>query len=186
MPYKLIHFSPGLVELEVSGHIDVEDVTAMRNEGETALRHATEPFDAIVDATGFSGLNPLALTQLRELPTPPTLRAVAVVLRGWQLLASKALPRIEGLAFVGSVAEARAALPELAPLKLDRSEQTVTQAPPAAEPLPQLRRLPARPLPAAHRRPPGQADGGVAAAVLRGLARQINRVSQRLDQLRNW
>ena len=30
-------------------------------------------------------------------PTPPTLRAVAVVLKGWQLLASKALPRIDGL-----------------------------------------------------------------------------------------
>jgi hypothetical protein len=184
MPYKLIHFSPGLVELEVTGHIGSEDVAAMRAEGETALRHATEPFDAIVDATGFTGLNPLALAELRELPTPPTLRAVAVVLKGWQLLASKALPRIEGMAFVGSVAEARATLPELSPLKLDRGEQTVAQAPPTDAPLPQLRRLPARPLPAAHRWPAAHNDG--AGSLLRGLAGRLNQVARQLEQLRNW
>lgn len=184
MPYRLIHFSPGLVEVEISGHIDLDDVAGMRDEGELMLRHAVEPFDAIVDATAFTGLNPLALTQLRELPLPPNLRAVAVMLRGWQLLASKALPRIEGLAFVGSFDEARTTLPGLPALAIERQPQPAPE--PLNDPLPQLRRLPPRPLPPAHRLPhPGNGQGLVGAA-LREMTGQMHRIAQQLEQLRNW
>lgn len=192
MPYRLTHFSPGLVQVEVTGHIETGDVEAMREEGELALRHIVDPFDAIIDATGFTGLNPLALAQLRSLPLPPQVRAVAVVLGGWQLLASKALPRIDGLVFVGSVEDAHAALVDAPPLALTRAggvaspeaarpdAQPVEPQPPA-EPLPQIRRLPTRPLPAAHR---ATASGeGITGGILRSLAVGMNAVSERLERL---
>jgi hypothetical protein len=207
MPYRLVEFAPGLVQVEVCGHIETDDVDAIRDEGELMLRHVVEPFDAIVDATGFTGLNPLALAGLQALPLPPQLRSVAVVLSGWQRLAARALPRVEGLAFVGSVEEARRVLPSMAPLAVGRAEPVAAEAPlpepapvavaasapepaaapaPAPEPLPQLRRLPTRPLPPAHRRPAARPASGLAGSMLRGLAGQMNRVSRRLEQLRDW
>lgn len=226
MPYRLIHFSPGLVQIEVSGHIETADVEMMLDEGELMLRHVVEPFDTIVDATHFTGLNPLALTRLRALPLPPQLNAVAVILGGWQLLASKALPRIDGLHFVGSLEAAhealaespalaapRAELPEAAPQERAVGEQAEAapreravgepaEAAPqeravgepaaaagadAVEAPPQVRRLPSRPLPEAHRRPAATGPvGGIAGSVLRGLTRQLNFVSKRIERLQDW
>lgn len=148
MPYRLIHFSPGLVEVEVSGYIDLDEVNALRTESEIMRRHLVEPFDAVVDATEFTGLNPLVLPQLRELPVPAELRAVAVVLAGWLLVASRALPGVDGLIFAESTAEARAALAEAPPLAIDRSPAIAL----AFGAPPQIRRVAAPPLPPYHRR----------------------------------
>jgi hypothetical protein len=188
MPYRLVAFRAGLVQVAVTGHIETDDIVAIREEGELMLRHIVEPFDTIVDATEFTGLNPMALAELRSLPIPPHVRAVAVILGGWQLLASKALPSIDGLVFVGSVEEAHIALAETPALALPRAEMSGAPTPAAADdPLPQVRRLPTRPLPAAHRpaphRPTSHQRAERRGGLLSGLTGQISRLSRGLERL---
>lgn len=150
MPYRLTHFSPGRVRLEVTGHIDFADVEAMREESALSQRHLVEPFDAVIDASAVTGVNPLALLEMRGLPMPRQLRAVAVILGGVQLLAAKVIPSVDGLFFVGSLEEAEEALVDAPPLDLPRDEGPASSVDDAA-PLPRVRRLPTGPLPAAHR-----------------------------------
>lgn len=146
MPYRLTHFLPGRLQLEVSGHIDFEDVEAMRAESSIGERHLVEPFDVVIDATGVTGVNPLALLEMRQLPMPRNLRAVAVIFSGWHLLATKVVPNIDGLYFVGSIEEADAALAQAVPLDL-QSDAAPSSHVSADDPLPRARNLPSGPLP---------------------------------------